>query len=99
MKKSPSVLIVDNDRAWAEGMADLFVAYGYEAEVVADGWQALERTGQADFDIAFVDVRDADSLFEIHKLKPHARVVMTGAALLQKPLTFERMLEVVETAA
>ena len=98
MKKSPSVLIVDSDRAWADGVADLFVAYGYEAEVVADGGSAVERAGQADFDIAFVDVRDADSLFELHKLKPHARVVMTGAALLQKPLTFERMLEVVETA-
>ena len=99
MKKSPFVLIVDGDYAWAEGMADLFVAYGYEAEVVANGRQAVERAGRADFDIAFVDVRDADSLFAIHKLQPHARVVMTGAALLQKPLTFERMLEVVETAA
>jgi len=97
MKKTPFVLIVDSDRAWADGVADLFVAYGYEAEV-ATGRFAVERAGLADFDIAFVDVRDADSLFEIHKLKPHARVVMTGAALLQKPLTFERMLEVVETA-
>ena len=99
MRKSQSVLIVDDDRAWAQGVADLFVAYGYETEVVADGRLAVERAGPADFDIAFVDVRDADSLFEIHKLKPHARVVMTGAALLQKPLTFERMLELVETPA
>ena len=98
MKKNQFVLIVADDCAWAENIADLFVAYGYEAEV-ATGRSVVERAGQADFDIAFVDVRDADSLFEIHKLKPHARVVMTGAALLQKPLTFERMLEVVETAA
>jgi CheY-like chemotaxis protein len=99
MKKSPFVLIVDDDRAWAEGIADLFVAYGYETEIVADGRLAVERARRADFDIAFMDARHADSFFEIRKLKPHAQIVMTGAGLLEKPLAFERMLEIVETAA
>jgi len=99
MKKSPFVLIVDGDRAWAEGVADLFVAYGYEAEFVATGHQAVERARRADVDIAFMDARDADSVSELRRLKPYARVVLTGAGLLEKPLAFERMLETVETAA
>jgi DNA-binding response OmpR family regulator len=98
MKKSPFVLIVDDDRAWAESVADLFVAYGYEAEVIANGRLAVERARRADFDIAFMDVRDADGAFAIRKLKPHAQVVMTGTGLLERPLAFERMLEIVEMA-
>ena len=98
MKKSQSVLIVDDDRDWAQGVADLFVAYGYDAEILPNGRRAVERAHSADFDIAFMDARQADSFFEIRKLKPHARVVMTGAAPLEQPLAFERMLEIVEMA-
>jgi len=119
MKKSQFVLIVDNDRDWAESVADLFLAYGYEVEIIADGKQAVERAGRADFDIAFMDVHmpvmnDVDSFFEIRKLKPAAKIVMMAGAqeplvgqalaagvagLLEKPFAFERMLEIVETAA
>jgi DNA-binding response OmpR family regulator len=99
MKKSQFVLIVDDDRAWAEKIADLFVAYGYEAEVIANGKPAVEHARRRDFDIAFVDVRAADSCREVRQRRPHARVVLTGTGLLEKPLPFERMLEVVETAA
>jgi two-component system, NtrC family, response regulator HydG len=85
VKKSPFILIVDDDRAWAEGVADLFVAYGYGAEFVANGRQAVERARRGDFDIAFMDVQmpgmnGVDSFFEIRKLKPHARVVMMAGA-------------------
>ena len=99
MKKIPFVLIVDDDRAWAEGIADLFVAYSYETAIVANDRLAVERARRFDFDIAFMDARDADSFFEIRELKPRARVVMTGEGLLEKPLAFEHMLEIVETAA
>jgi DNA-binding response OmpR family regulator len=91
MKKRQFVLIVDADRAWAEKVADLFVAYGYEAEVVVNGKAAVEHARRLDFDIAFMDV---DSVVEIRKLKPAARIVT-----MEKPLAFERMLQIVETAA
>jgi DNA-binding response OmpR family regulator len=99
MKKSPFVLIVDDDRAWAEGVADLFVAYGYETEIVANGRLAVERARRADFDIAFLDAEmsGVDGFSEIRKLKPQARIVMMAGA--DAPLAFERMLEIVETAA
>jgi DNA-binding response OmpR family regulator len=97
MKKSQFVLIVDDDRAWAEKVADLFVAYGYEAAVIATGKAALEHARRRDFDIAFLDTQmpamnGVDG--EIRKLKPAARIVP-----MEKPLAFERMLEIVETAA
>jgi len=96
MKKSPFVLIVDDDRAWAQGVADLFVAYGYEAEVVGAGPQVVEHARRADFDIAFMDVRDADSFSEIRDQKPQARIVMM-ASTNTRP-SFKHMLEIVETA-
>jgi DNA-binding response OmpR family regulator len=119
MKKSQFVLIVDDDRDWAESVADLFLAYGYDVEIIANGKLALDRARRADFDIAFMDVQmpvmnGVDSFFEIRKLKPAARIVMMAGAheplvgralaagangLLEKPFAFERMLEIVETAA
>jgi DNA-binding response OmpR family regulator len=83
MKKSQFVLIVDDDRDWAESVADLFLAYGYEVEIIANGRLAVERAGRDDFDIAFMDVQmpvmnGVDSFFEIRKLKPDARIVMDG---------------------
>ena len=98
MKKSPFVLIADDDRAWAEGMADLFAAYGYDAEVI-DGWLSPECAGRSDFDVAFLDQKTngVDSVSEIRRLKPQARIVMMGGA--DAHLAFEHMLEIVETAA
>lgn len=119
MKKSQFVMIVDDDIDWAESVADLFEAYGYHVEILANGRQAVECARQRDFDIVFMDVHmpvmnGVDSFLEIRKAKPDAKVVMmTGVrestveralaggaiALLEKPFGFERMLEIVESAA
>ncbi len=85
MKKSQFVLIVDDDRDWAESVADLFLAYGCEAEIIANGRLAVERARRGDFDIAFMDLQmpvmnGVDSFFEIRKLKPAAKVVMMAGA-------------------
>lgn len=119
MKKSQFVLIVDDDRDWAESVADLFQAYGYEVEIVRDGRQAVEKTRQGDFDMVFMDIHmpimnGVDCCVEIRKSNPDAKIMMMSGVkrssidsaldagalgLLEKPLGFERMLEVVETAA
>jgi DNA-binding response OmpR family regulator len=97
VKKNPCILIADDDCAWAEGMADLFEAYGYDVEVVANGRQAIECAGRIDFDIAFLDAgMSADGFSEIRK-QPQARIVMMPGAEARP--SFERMLEIVETAA
>jgi len=65
-------------------------------------------------DVRMPIMNGVDSFFEIRKLKPAARIVMMAGAheplvgralaagasgLLEKPFAFERMLEIVETAA
>ena len=81
MKKSQFVMIVDDDRDWAESVADLFQAYGYEVEIVGDGRQAVERAQHADFDMVFMDVdmpvmNGVDSCVQIRKSNPDARIMM-----------------------
>jgi len=99
MKKSPLVLIADDDRAWAERIAELFVAYGYDVDVVVDGGLALERACRSDFDVAFLgaNMKGVDGFADVRKRKPEARIVMMPGA--DTPLAFEHMLEIVETAA
>jgi DNA-binding response OmpR family regulator len=119
MKKSQFVLIVDDDRDWAESVADLFQAYGYEVEIVRDGRQAVEQARRSTFDMVFMDVdmpvmNGIDSCVQIRKANPDAKIMMMSGVkrsgvdlaldagalgLLEKPLGFERMLEVVESAA
>jgi DNA-binding NtrC family response regulator len=119
MKKSQFVLIADDDRDWAESVADLFQAYGYEVRIVRNGRQAIEQVRLNDFDMVFMDVdipvmNGVDSCIEIRRSNPDAKIMMmSGIArstidmardagalgLMEKPLSFERMLEVVETAA
>jgi DNA-binding response OmpR family regulator len=76
-------------------VADLFVAYGYDVEIVADGRHAVER----EFDIAFLnpDMSGIDGFSVIRNQKPQARIVMMASADARP--SFEHMLEIVETAA
>lgn len=52
MRKSQLVLIVNDERDWAESVADLFLAYGYEVEIIANGRLAVERASRTDFETA-----------------------------------------------
>jgi DNA-binding response OmpR family regulator len=92
MKKNQFVMIVDGDQAWAQSVADLFEAYGYHVEVVADPCQAADRVRERGVDVAFIG---ANTPAAPGFGGDNARVVrMTG-----EPLHFERMLELVESAA
>ena len=83
------VLIVDDDRDFAEGLADVLVPHGYEVELALSGEEALAKFQQAEFDVAFMDVRlpgknGVESFLEIRKAKPGARVIMmTGYSVEQ----------------
>jgi two-component system response regulator HydG len=85
----PRVFIVDDDRDFAESLALLIEGRGYEVELAFSGEEAIEKFGQRDFDITFMDVKlpgmdGVESFIEIHKLKPSARVVMmTGYSVEQ----------------
>ncbi|HTO84615.1 MAG TPA: response regulator [Methylomirabilota bacterium] len=91
---SLSVMIVDDDRDLAEGLAELLEIHGYTVAVAGNGREAVERFRDRDYDMTFMDVRmpvmnGVDSFFEIRKIKPEAKIVlMTGfkEEIVGKPL-------------
>jgi len=83
------VFIVDDDIDFAESLGEVIEGRGHHVEMAHSGEEAIEKFRQADFDIAFMDVRlpgknGVESFFEIRKLKPDAKVMMmTGYSVEQ----------------
>jgi DNA-binding NtrC family response regulator len=117
MSNSLRVFIVDDDRDFAESLAILLEDEGHEVVVAFSSEAAIEKFREQDFDIAFMDVtlpgmNGVESLLEIRKFKPAARVVMmsgytaeqlleqaiTSGALgvLRKPLDLEEVLRLLD---
>ena len=75
------VFIVDDDIDFAESLAEVIKKRGHQVELAHNGEDAVERFRDADFDIAFMDVKlpgknGVESFFEIRKIKPDAKVMM-----------------------
>ena len=75
------VFIVDDDIDFAESLAEVIAKRGHYVEWAHSGEDAVERFRDADFDIAFMDVKlpgmnGVESFIEIRKLKPDAKVMM-----------------------
>jgi two-component system response regulator HydG len=89
------ILIVDDDRDFSASLALLMRGRGHEVELAYSGEEAIEKFREQDrgnkrpYDITFMDVRlpgknGVESLSEIHKLRPSARIVMmTGYSVEQ----------------
>jgi two-component system response regulator HydG len=82
--KALSVFIVDDDRDFAESLADILTGAGHRVEVCHDGESAVRILREREFDITFLDVKlpgknGVESFFEIRKIRPGARVVMMTA--------------------
>ncbi len=80
----PRVLVVDDDRDFADSMADVLGLRGYDVDLAYSGEAAVRRCQAADYDVALIDIRmpgvsGVESLVEIRHAKPGTRVVlMTG---------------------
>jgi PAS domain S-box-containing protein len=91
------VLIVEDNRALAENIADLFDDEGIRAEVCGTGAQALAATLTDPPDLAIVDVRLPDTtgvalLPQLRKQMPGSEVIlMTGDASLDTAIEAVRM--------
>jgi CheY-like chemotaxis protein len=75
------ILIVDDERELAEGLAEMLTLLGYPVAIAGDEQDAIDRARARAFDIAFVDSRmptmhGSDLFFEIKQVMPAARVVM-----------------------
>ena len=109
------VLIVDDDRDFAESLAELMEDQGHQGELAFSGEEAIQKWSRDWFDLTLMDVKlpglsGVESMVEIRKSSPDARVVMvTGyatsglllkarelgaAAVLIKPIDPDELLEI-----
>jgi CheY-like chemotaxis protein len=81
---SKLALIVDDNRALAEGLAEILESIGYEIRVFDDPERALRESAGVSFDVALLDVRmpgmDGVTLHKhLSVAHPHARFVLMTA--------------------
>lgn len=79
--KKLKLLIVDDDKDFADSMAEALSLQGHNVSVAYTGEQAIHIFGDETFDMAFMDVKlpeknGVESFLEIRKIRPEARVVM-----------------------
>ena len=82
--RSLRIIVVDDNRDFAESLAEVLSAKGHEVEVAFSGRDAVSRCARQDFDLALMDVmmpglNGVESLMQIRRTKPEARVVMMTA--------------------
>ncbi len=84
-----AVLVVDDDEALAENVAEIVATLGVETTVARDRRSALALAGARDYDVALIDVRlpdgDGMALLEpLRALSPFTQLVMvTGNATIE----------------
>jgi DNA-binding NtrC family response regulator len=93
MSRKLNILVVDDDAANAESLAELFEMDDHRVIIAYDGQQAVEAFSLNKVDVGFFDVmmpnkNGVDSFMEIKSVHPDARVYfMTGYSaddLIQK---------------
>lgn len=84
-----NILVVDDDRDFAESLSDVLELDGHKAMLAGSGEEAINLFKENDFDLTFMDVKlpgknGVESFFEIRRLKPSASVIMmTGYSVPQ----------------
>ncbi len=78
------ILVVEDDTAILNGLLDLFIFHGYDAEGAEDGEHGLERAIEGSFDLVLLDVMlpgmDGFSICEaLRKRRPSQAVLMLTA--------------------
>ncbi|NTU47791.1 MAG: response regulator, partial [Syntrophobacteraceae bacterium] len=81
------IIVVDDDRDFAESLADVLELEGHSVELAFTGEEAVQRSMEKDYDLTFMDVKlpgqdGVKSFQEIRKVKPASRVIMmTGYSM------------------
>jgi signal transduction histidine kinase len=84
-----TVLIVDDDQALSENLAEIVESLGVETTIARDRKTALALAGEHDFDVAMIDVRlpDGDGISLLEPLRARSAftqlVLVTGNATLE----------------
>ena len=82
--KRPSILLVDDEVAFANNLQKLLSKRGYDVIVVYNGSDAVNAVGEKEFDVIVLDMKmpEMDGIATLKKIKqkmPHVEVViLTG---------------------
>jgi two-component system, NtrC family, response regulator HydG len=81
MMKEHNILVVDDNRDFADVFCDILRGNDYTAESCYEGAKAVEKVKESDFDVVFLDIRmpktnGIDTLKEIMKIRPKTEVIM-----------------------
>ena len=84
MDDKASILIVDDDAGMCETLSDIMEDKGFRASVALDGYEAVEKAREADFDIILMDIRmpgmnGVEAFKRIKGIQPGTAVVMMTA--------------------
>ena len=92
-----NILVVDDDSIIRDGCTEIFKSEGYLATTAENGFQALKKIKQKNFDLIFTDLKmpgigGMELLVEIKELLPQAdMVVMTGYATVESAVEAMRL--------
>lgn len=81
MSDKKNILVVDDEQAIRQILANMLRNRGYNVVMAEDGYKAIEKVKQISFAIAFLNIRmpgidGVQTLKEIRKISPETRVVM-----------------------
>ena len=79
--KEHNILIVDDNKDFADIFCDMLKANNYKAECCYSGGQAVEMSKDNIFDIMFLDIRMPEmdgiqTLKEVKKIRPEMTIIM-----------------------
>jgi len=78
------ILIVDDDRFVREGLTELFLSRGFAVESAEDGYEAITRVENENFDLILLDlilpgISGIDTLKSIISIDPRANIIAMTA--------------------
>lgn len=85
MSSIKKILIVDDDRDFADSLADVLELQGHRVTVLAGGETIVTNYDEKDFDLVFIDIKlsgmsGLECLRALRTVRPNANVVMmTGS--------------------
>ena len=84
MDDKVSILIVDDNEGMCETLSDIMEDRGYRPVIALDGYEAVEKVREMDFDVILMDIRmpgmnGVETLKQIRSIQPDTAVVMMTA--------------------
>lgn len=81
MERIKTILIVDDNKDFADVFCDILKANNYDAESCYGGGQAIKLVGDSKYDIVFLDIRmpeidGIETLKQVKKISPETKVIM-----------------------